>query len=192
MKNIHKTAFLSVVLLCIAAAFLVQFHLKKNYKERYISNGEVYHEQEKTSYDPNSGLEYAIGEDESGETYIMTCGYQGNDKIVVIPEYIQDISVKYIGEMSFLYQDEIERIELPDSITKICNFSFGSCSQLKEISIPSSVQEIEDYAILTNDNETKSMKDITIITEKGSEAAEYAKKKKLKIKYVGNDMACEQ
>lgn len=175
----RKIIFLSIIFVIISASVFVRIYLKRNYSDRYFNDNEIDHVQniKTVYYDNDSAFEYFIMTDESGVDYVMTSTYKGKEKCVVVPDRIQDIPVTCIGEMTFLYLDDIERIELPDSITKICNFAFGSCNHLKYICIPESVEEIEENAIAYGD---ETMRDVIIITNKDSIAEKYAQKKRMK------------
>ena len=170
----------SMILILLFGSVLVHFYLKKNYAERYRINEEFVHMQdvEEVYYDEESGFQYAIIQDESENSGIMTCAYKGEEISVSVPEVIQDMPVIWIGETTFLYLDNVQEIKLSENIKKICNFSFGSCRNLKKIHIPSSVKEIEENAIAYGD---ETMKDVIIIAEKGSNAEKYAKEKGMKV-----------
>ena len=68
--------------------------------------------------------------------------YIGNDKTVVIPDTIEDKSVKSIGEDAFSNCSNIEKITIPDSVNKIDDYAFCGCSSLNDISIPNSVYNL--------------------------------------------------
>ena len=55
--------------------------------------------------------------------------YRGNVANVVIPD-----NVKQIGAEVFKEHSEIESVEIPITVTKICSEAFRNCSSLKEIS----------------------------------------------------------
>ena len=87
------------------------------------------------------GLYFELSED--GEYYTVT----GHDrtKQIVIPEMVDGIPVRAIGEYAFASQI-LEAIYIPDSVEIIHYHAFYQCTKLKEIFIPSSVTEIGEGA----------------------------------------------
>ena len=69
-------------------------------------------------------------------------------------------------------------ITVSKSVKSISDFAFYNCSNLKTVTIPKSVKTIGDNAFLS------CHKNLTIKTPKGSAAAKYAKKNKIKVKYI--------
>lgn len=55
-------------------------------------------------------------------------------------------SVMVIGESAFLYCYDLEEVEIPNSVRKICRNAFSCSRRLKKIKIPSSVKVIEEGA----------------------------------------------
>lgn len=75
--------------------------------------------------------------------------YTGNDTEVKIPESLDGQRVICIGESAFA-SSNVKSVVIPEGIQKIDWFAFQACTQLVEITIPSSVTKIEygafDYA----------------------------------------------
>ncbi len=75
--------------------------------------------------------------------------YTGKDTEVKIPEAIDGQRVLCIGESAFASSD-VKSVIIPEGVQKIDWFAFQACTQLVEITIPSSVTKIEygafDYA----------------------------------------------
>ncbi len=63
--------------------------------------------------------------------------YTGQEKVVVVPEGIQDIE-----DRSFYFCDFIEKIILPDSVKRIGTQAFGECAALREIHLPKNLTVI--------------------------------------------------
>ena len=66
--------------------------------------------------------------------------------------------MEILGSGAFSNCTALEKMELPDSITKISDNLFCDCTSLWKVSIPESVTEISDYAFL----ECTSLKSIDI------------------------------
>ncbi len=73
----------------------------------------------------------------SSKTLIAGC------KNSIIPT---DGSVEVIGENAFHFCDELTKISIPNTITKIDKSAFNQCKRLSELTIPKSVNTIEDRA----------------------------------------------
>ncbi len=88
-------------------------------------------------------------------TYVKESGgititkYTGTDTEVIIPESLDGQKVICIGESAFASSD-VKSVVIPEGVQKIDWFAFQACTQLVEITIPSSVTKIEygafDYA----------------------------------------------
>lgn len=69
---------------------------------------------------------------------------------IVVPSTVDyngsTYKVTSIGNSAFKYCDNIEKVDIPDSVTVIKNSAFYSCESLDEITIPSSVKAIGDWA----------------------------------------------
>lgn len=166
----------------VTAAFSIQFLLKSQYTERYRITDEIAVEEVRAqTEDDESGFEYYQFENGEGEKYAVLSAYKGEEKVVRVPDAIEGVRVTGIGETAFCYNDVAEKVILPDTVESIADFTFGSCSNLKEIVIPASVTSIGEYAIIENDN---LFNQVTIVTTKGSMADEYAIEHSMKIKYM--------
>ena len=69
-----------------------------------------------------------------------------NVKEVVILAEIEAIGGGNINDGAFSNCTELNRIELPDTLTKIDNYTFYGCTSLTRITIPNSVTSIGNYA----------------------------------------------
>lgn len=65
---------------------------------------------------------------------------------VQIPSEINGSPVVSIGANSFSELNDLESIEIPDSVTSIGDRAFYNCEKLSGITIPDSVERIGDYA----------------------------------------------
>lgn len=76
-------------------------------------------------------------------TYCLT-GYQGQDKHVTFPD---NITVTILGDKLFKNHDEIESIDIPDTVTQIGGWVFDGCTNLKQISLPDGLIDMWQYAL---------------------------------------------
>lgn len=72
--------------------------------------------------------------------------YNGDDKIISVPEGVTEIACGAFHRSGFgAEKSQLKKIVLPDSVKRICNFAFASCTKLKEIVLPDEA-EIADSA----------------------------------------------
>ena len=91
--------------------------------------------------DKTNDFEYYIMED--GTASIS--GYTGLAKDIVIPSEIDGYTVTEIGRWSFMNNNKIESVIIPESIKTIRMNAFLGCDLLTSITIPGNVKEI-DYS----------------------------------------------
>ncbi len=89
----------------------------------------------------------------------------------IIPEGISAIEMG-----AFAYSTSLTSITIPKTVTEIGVGAFAYCSNLASIEIPGSVTEIEENAFLGCDS-------LTLIVEKDSYAAQYAKDNEIPYSY---------
>lgn len=68
--------------------------------------------------------------------------YRGSDAEVVIP---LELGISAIGEKAFTRQN-VERVVLPEGVTRIGAEAFRECAQLTEVVLPKTLEEIGDFA----------------------------------------------
>lgn len=78
--------------------------------------------------------------------YVGDYSYEDGDGDIVIPETINGLSVKEIGDYAFEGCQNLRYISLPDGLTKIGDRAFNFCTLLESVSIPESVTEIGSCA----------------------------------------------
>ncbi len=76
---------------------------------------------------------------------------------VSIPDTIEELPVRYIGEDAFSDCTELTQIHLPDTLTSIDTFAFYNCSKLKNIEFPDGLLSI-GYAPFAKCVSLKSIK----------------------------------
>ena len=72
--------------------------------------------------------------------------YTGSATSVIIPKYIDDLSVTSIGERAFEDCKSLTSIQIPNSVTSIGELAFWHCESLTSIQIPNSVTSIGKMA----------------------------------------------
>lgn len=118
------------------------------------------------------GLVYYLLTTDDGITYADIVSYRGKNPNVVIPSQIEGYPVTVIDETCFDYDDEIESVEIPNSVTFIGGWAFAGCHNLKEVHIPESVTEIGPYITLDS-------KKVIIYAPANSYAQQYCKENKI-------------
>ncbi len=87
--------------------------------------------------------EYYVRDDQT----VCIWSYTGKDKVVNIPEEIDGKKVGVIGEFAFIAND-VEIVNIPNSVTRLAGRCFHKCSNLREINIPESVSNIVGVPII--------------------------------------------
>ncbi|MBR2029308.1 MAG: leucine-rich repeat domain-containing protein, partial [Clostridia bacterium] len=73
-------------------------------------------------------------------------GYTGTYTEVVIPDKIAGYDVVAIGDNAFEYNDDLESVSIPASVTSIGYHAFYDCDNLESITIPNNVKTIGQQA----------------------------------------------
>ncbi len=69
-------------------------------------------------------------------------GYTGPDGVVTIPDTIDGLPVRCIGEFAFDTCPGLTGVVIPDSVTAISNSAFMGCCELTNINIPRNITYI--------------------------------------------------
>lgn len=109
--------------------------------------------------------------------------YNGNAKNVTVPMSVDEFTTTEIADGTFANKTTVEAVNVPNTVKTIGN-AFSGCSNLKEITIPQSVEKIADGAFVDCEN-------VTIYCYNDSYALAYAKQNNipyvvLDLKVVGN------
>lgn len=81
--------------------------------------------------------------EENGEN-VSIYAYNGSDKEVAIPAYINDKAVTEINDYAFLLCNSVEKIIVPSTVTTIHTNAFSGAGNLKSVVLASSDTQIED------------------------------------------------
>ena len=90
----------------------------------------------------DSGLLY----ERLNSTYCEITGYEGSATELVIPEELDGYIVRSIGNSAFCWNQTLEKVVLPETVERICDYAFENCSALEEINIPDGVVELGERA----------------------------------------------
>ena len=90
------------------------------------------------------------------DTYMVTY-YTGDDAVVVIPDTYYGKPVGMLYDGIFRGHPEIEQIRIPDTVSEIGGFVFEGCTSLKQITLPSQLIFLWQYAFVRS-----SLQQITI------------------------------
>lgn len=88
--------------------------------------------------------------EDNGEN-VSIYAYNGSDKEVTIPAYINDKAVTEINDYAFLLCNSVEKIIVPSTVTTIHANAFSGAGNLKNVVLASSDTKIED----SNENTDK-------------------------------------
>ena len=81
--------------------------------------------------------------EDNGEN-VSIYAYNGNDKEVTIPAYINGKEVTEINDYAFLLCNSVEKIIVPSTVTTIHTNAFSGAGNLKDVVLASSDTKIED------------------------------------------------
>lgn len=83
---------------------------------------------------------------ESIDGGLRILGYEGSEQELIIPEEIDGQPVIEIGERAFYQNKTLIRVELPDTVKEISEWSFQFCENLEEIDFGNGVETIKESA----------------------------------------------
>ena len=93
--------------------------------------------------------EYGMTETENGvlyfdvfENYAEVIGYTGTDEEIVVPEYYESVPVRRIGAGVFMRINELRSVSLPDTVEEIDDYAFAGDYYFEEIILPENLERI--------------------------------------------------
>ncbi|HHY71818.1 MAG TPA: leucine-rich repeat protein [Bacillus bacterium] len=149
MTKKHVSFLLTIILLFI----LLPFTVTARDMQAEVPVEEDVHKEEDILEDADLEYEFSITQTDENffqfnkDTGTIT-GYIGTEVNVVIPERIQGVTVKKIGDRAFK-EKGLQSVIIPNSVTSIGNDAF-SHNQLKEVNIPNSVIDIGESGFQSN------------------------------------------
>lgn len=91
--------------------------------------------------------------EDNGEN-VSIYAYNGSDKEVTIPAYINDKAVTEINDYAFLLCNSVEKIIVPSTVTTIHANAFSGAGNLKSVVLASADTKIEDSNENTDNKDT--------------------------------------
>ena len=106
---------------------------------------------------PHSSFKYELTDDLEG---VRITEYHGDDIRILIPEKIEEMPVRELGDSLFRYEGKIETVVIPDTVQSIGTGLFESCRSLKNIKFSTAITDIPRYTF----SECKSLESFVIPT----------------------------
>ncbi|MGN1165719.1 MAG: leucine-rich repeat domain-containing protein, partial [Lachnospiraceae bacterium] len=85
---------------------------------------------------------YTLDEDNNA----TITGYNGNAKVLMIPETIDGYTVTAIGESTFKNNTSLIYVSIPDTVTSIKSYAFSNCTNLNEVHLSSALKTMGTQA----------------------------------------------
>jgi len=79
--------------------------------------------------------------------YIVITGYNGDSENIRIPDSINGVDVKIIGEGAFRDNKTLKRIVISSGITSIESNAFNGCTSLNDLYLPMTISNLGDFAV---------------------------------------------
>lgn len=67
--------------------------------------------------------------------HIEITKYVGTEKVVVVPDEINEKPITNIGKAAFAHNRSIEEVTLPDTVTRIQSSAFNGCTHLRKLNV---------------------------------------------------------
>ncbi len=99
------------------------------------------------SYEQRANDDFIYQQMEDGIQIIM---YTGNVYDVVIPEELSGEKVVLFSDILFQHNSFVRSVSLPDTITRISNYSFSNMSELRSVTLPDTLTEIGSGAFMND------------------------------------------
>lgn len=130
-----KKILFVVGILCIFILGYVMYKNSYKYKLTHLYENPIEINQKYEDYTYN---EY--------DNYVTILTYDGNDKEIVVPEFINDKPVYAIDDSAFYGNTHIEKVIIPKEVIRIGHQTFIGCEHLKEVILPDNIIDIGEYS----------------------------------------------
>ena len=111
------------------------------------------------------------------DNYVTVLTYDGQDKEVVIPEFINNKPVYAIDDSAFYGNTNLIKVTIPSRVVRIGHQAFKGCEHLKEVNMPDNIVDLGEWSFKV----CTSLKKINV--KKGSKTDKTLKKSSFK-KYI--------
>ena len=102
--------------------------------------------------------------DRAGRQFMEITGYEGQRKHLSVPEFIEDLPVRRIGNHAFSGRDDLESVQLPETLDTLAAYAFYNCRNLKSLRLYDGVEDYYDGVI----KQCGALWEITLIQKRGS------------------------
>ena len=81
--------------------------------------------------------------DGKNEKYIVITGGKDLGPCLILPDYINNIPVQIIGPQAFKFNEKIQSVKVPNTVTNICSDAFLKCENLESVDFSKNLLHIE-------------------------------------------------
>lgn len=110
------------------------------------------------------GICYQKCTDRKGKESIEITGFEGKVRCLSIPGEMEKLPVVSIGKNAFSGREDIEEVNLPDSIEILGRYAFYNCRNLKKLCLYDRVEDYYDGVI----KQCQNLSEIMLIQERNS------------------------
>ena len=107
---------------------------------------------------------YESKKDRKGNEYIEITGYEGEVRHLVIPDMIDELSVRSVGKSAFSGREDLLSVDLPATIDTLGRYAFYNCKNLRSMCLYDRVEDYYDGVI----KQCQSLSEITLHQERDS------------------------
>lgn len=88
-----------------------------------------------------------VNDKKDNHEYIEITGYEGNVTNLVIPDEIDGVKVESIGSHAFSSRDDLESVQIPETVRILRSYVFHNSRNLKKISLHDSIDDYYDGVV---------------------------------------------
>ena len=138
-------SFVILVLICLLSNIFIIKKLERY--EEYSS------EQVNMEIESEDGYKYCILERDTGESIVSILKYTGSEIEIEVPENIDGYKVAFIESACFAYNENIEKVIIPETVEYMGPSVFGGCKKLNYVRMPESIEEAGQGLFLDTSDE---------------------------------------